>query len=189
MKSFPELRRVVNQKLAALDTARKAYGQASSAVEEAAARVEALQEAQRLAQAVAQHVQEQAHKQIAAVVTRSLAAVFDDPYEFKIIFERKRGRTEARLVFVRDGLEVDPMTACGGGVVDVAAFALRLSCLMLSRPPLRRLLVLDEPFKFLSPEYRGRLRQLIETLSKDMGVQFLLVTHMDELKIGNVVAL
>ena len=145
--------------------------------------------AQGLVQAVAQQIQQQAHNRIASVVSRALEAVFDEPYEFCINFEQKRGRTEAGLVFVRDGMEVDPMTASGGGVVDVAAFALRLSCLMLHRPPLRRLLILDEPFKFVSAEYRGRLRVLLDTLSKEMGVQMLMVTHILELKAGKVIDL
>ena len=123
------------------------------------------------------------------MVSRCLEAVFDEPYEFHLNFELKRGRTEARLSFVRDGVEVDPLTASGGGVVDVAAFALRLSCLMLAQPPLRRLLVMDEPFKYVSEEYRERIRVLLETLATEMGVQFVMVTHITELKTGTVIEL
>jgi len=117
-----------------------------------------------------------------------MEAVFDDPYEFRITFERKRNRTEASLSFVRDGLEVDPMSAAGGGAVDVAAFALRAACLTL-QTDLEQILVLDEPFRFLSREYRHRVRSLLVTLSADLGIQFLLVTHLDALRIGNVVVL
>ncbi len=147
----------------------------------------ACEEAQGIAQVVAQQVQQEAHNQIAGVVTKCLEAVFDEPYEFKIHFEKKRGRTEASLIFERDGLEIDPLTASGGGVVDVAAFALRLSCIMLSKPTLRRVLIMDEPFKFISDEFKERVRILLETLSKDMGVQFIMVTHIDELKTGNII--
>ena len=147
------------------------------------------EEALRVCQIVAQAVQQKAHDRIAGIVSRCLEAVFDEPYEFKILFEQKRGKTEASLVFERDGLQVDPLTASGGGVVDVAAFALRLSCLMLSRPTLRRLLVLDEPFKFVSEQYRERVRVMLETLSKDLGVQIVMVTHIEELKMGKVIEL
>lgn len=151
--------------------------------------LEHLSEAQQVLQQVAAGIQQKAHEQIASVVTRCLQAIFDEPYEFRIHFERKRGRTEARLAFYRGGHEIDPMTASGGGVVDVAAFASRLACLMLARPKVRRLLVLDEPFKFLSVEYRPRLRELLLSLAKEMGVQIVLVTHMPELEIGRVVDL
>lgn len=147
----------------------------------------AAQEAQQIVQAVAETVQREAHSRIAGVVSHCLAAVFDDPYEFQIRFEQARGRTEAKLVFVRDGLEVNPIDACGGGVVDVAAFALRLSCLMLARPARRLVVVLDEPFKFVSADRRPRVRAMLEGLAKDMGVQFITVTHIEELRCGTVV--
>ena len=86
-------------------------------------------------------------------------------------------------------MEVDPMTASGGGVVDVASFALRLSCLVLSKPPINRILILDEPFKFLSEDYRERVRILLETLSKEMKTQIILVTHIEELKTGRMIEL
>ena len=81
------------------------------------------------------------------------------------------------------------MSASGGGVVDVAAFALRLSCLMLSKPPLRRLLVLDEPFKFVSAEHRDRIQTLLRTLAEEMRIQILMVTHIEQLVTGDVLEL
>ena len=147
------------------------------------------EEAQQILQAVVQTVQREIHTRVASVVCRCLEAVFDEPYEFRIHFERKRGQTEARLVFVRDGAEIDPISASGGGVVDVASFALRLACLMLTRPPVRRLVVLDEPFKFVSKGYRPAVRAMLETLSTEMGVQFVVVTHIDELRTGTVIDL
>jgi ABC-type sulfate/molybdate transport systems ATPase subunit len=81
------------------------------------------------------------------------------------------------------------MNGAGGGVVDVAAFALRLACLMLRRPKGRRLLVLDEAFRFLSErkEYRNRVRDLLVSLSEEMQVQVVLVTHDPVLEVGKVV--
>lgn len=144
--------------------------------------------AQKIAQGVAEAVQQQAHARIAAVVTRCLKAVFgEDAYEFRIDFAQKRGKTEARLLFVRDGVDVDPTTAAGGGCVDVAAFALRLACLVLSLPRRRKLLVLDEPFKWVSKDYRPAVRELLLKLSEELGVQIVMVTHMPDLMVGNVI--
>lgn len=158
-------------------------------IESAEKKVDELTEALSIIQSVAQVVQTKVHNQLGGVVTRCLEAVFDDPYEFKLLFEQKRGRTEARLAFVRDGVQVDPLTASGGGVVDVAGFALRLACLMLTRPRMRPLVVLDEPFRFVSVEYRQRIRELLEGLADDLGIQFIMVTHMEDLKIGEVISL
>lgn len=143
-------------------------------------------EALALTRTVAAAVQHRVHATLAAMVGRCLQAVFDDPYEFQIVFETKRSRTEARLVFVRDGVEIDPMTAAGGGVVDVAAFALRLGCLLLARPPVRKLLVLDEPFRFVSADHHHQLRALLTGLAAELGVQIIMVTHVPALEIGMV---
>lgn len=134
-------------------------------------------------------VQRVVHQKISQLVTRCLAYVFDDPYTFEIRFVEKRGTTEAQIVFTRDGVDCDPLTASGGGVVDVAAFGLRLACLMLTRPAPRRLLVLDEPFRFVSVEYRWRVTQLLRSLCEEFGIQIVMVTHMDELRLGSVVDL
>lgn len=151
--------------------------------------IKAVQDAQEILQYLAQAVQQQAHKKISEVVSSCLAAVFDDPYEFKIVFERKRGRTEAQLKFLRRGLEVDPLTASGGGMVDVAAFALRVACLVLHRPRLSKIVVLDEPFKFVSSIYRENVRSMLEQLSSDMGIQIIMVSHIEELTTGKVIEL
>lgn len=184
-----ECRKKVNRFLSDFELAKSRVRTEQEELEKAELRKQTATQAQEMAQQIAQIVQQRAHKQIASIVTRSLQAVFDDPYEFHICFERKRGRTEARMVFKRDGLEIDPMTASGGGVIDIAAFALRLSCLLLSRPPLRRILVMDEPFRFVSENLRGRVRSLLNALSKELEVQFLIVTHMHELESGTVIDL
>lgn len=176
---------VVAQRAAAymaLQVARNAVNGAESAWQ-------AADEAQQIVQAVAETIQEEAHDRIAGVVSRCLAAVFDEPYEFKIQFERIRGRTEARLLFVRDGQAINPIDSSGGGVVDVAAFALRISCLMLARPACRRIVILDEPFKFVSADRRGRVRAMLEGLCQDLTIQFVMVTHITELQCGAVIDL
>jgi len=179
----------LNKKLAELEVARSSFRSLDNSLNETREQAQAAGEAQELAQHVAQVIQQKAHDQIARVVSRCLSAVFDEPYEFRIHFERKRGRTEARLTFDRDGMEVDPMTASGGGVVDIASFALRLSCLILNKPPLRRAMVMDEPFRFVSEEFRDRVKALLDTLSEEMKTQFVMVTHINELKMGQVIEL
>jgi len=177
----------LNKKLAELEVARSSFRSLDNSLNETREQAQPAETAQELAQHVAQVIQQKAHDQIARVVSRCLSAVFDEPYEFRIHFERKRGRTEARLTFDRDGMEVDPMTASGGGVVDIASFALRLSCLILNKPPLRRAMVMDEPFRFVSEEFRDRVKALLETLSEEMKTQFVMVTHINELKMGKVI--
>lgn len=150
---------------------------------------QAAKEAQEILQHISQAVQQRAHQKICEVVSSCLSTVFDNPYEFHIVFERKRGRTEASLRFRRNGLDVDPMSSSGGGMIDVAAFALRVACLMLHRPKLSKVVILDEPFKFVSEQYRDNVRRMLESLSEDLKVQIIQVTHIDELKTGEIIEL
>jgi DNA repair exonuclease SbcCD ATPase subunit len=139
-------------------------------------------------QDVCTQIQTAVHHSVSDIVTRCLQAIFgEDAYEFRIMFEQKRSKVEAVMQFVRNGEVYDPMTQSGGGVLDVAAFGLRLSALLLSSNRYRRVLILDEPFRFLSVEYRSRIRDLIETLAKELDFQFIMVTHAKELEIGDVV--
>ena len=147
------------------------------------------QEAQEIVQLISQAVQEKVHRRISEVVSSCLSTVFEDPYEFKINFERKRGKTEADLRFMRRGLDLSPLNACGGGMIDVAAFALRVSCLMLHRPRLSKLVVIDEAFRFVSSQYRENVRSMLEGLTEDLGLQIVCVTHIEELIVGKVIEL
>lgn len=156
-------------------------------VEESKESVQVAEEGQKIVQEVAQSVQNYVHTQISQVVTRCLEAVFPDPYEFKIEFEMKRGKTECRVLFLRSGKEVNPMRAASGGVKDVASLALRLACLALSKPRKRRLLVLDEPFPGVDENSCGMLTQLLETLSEEMNLQIVLVSHNPDFQIGKVI--
>jgi DNA repair exonuclease SbcCD ATPase subunit len=172
-----------------LERLEKTAEEEERALAEARCRQQAAIEAQQILQHLAQATQQHVHNQIARIVSSCLSSVFDNPYEFCIQFERKRGRTEAQLRFRRQGLDMDPLTSSGGGVVDVAAFALRLACLLLHRPRLRKLLVLDEPFRFVSAEYRPRIRAMLEALATDTGVQILMVTHDEAYTVGKVLLL
>jgi len=143
--------------------------------------IEDIKEAREIAQSVAQAIQEEMHTQISVVVTRCLEAVFDNPYEFKLRFVKKRGKTEAELVLVRDGREYDdPLNDVGGGVIDIVSLALRLSCVMLAKPLRQRLLVLDEPFRNVRGQAnKQRLRSLLLSLADEIGFQFILNVDAD----------
>jgi len=158
-------------------------------VKQARQELQSVQSAQEITQAVASSVQQQAHERIAGIVSKCLAIVFEEPYVFQIHFEQKRGKTEARLSFTRDGHELNPMEDSGLGVVDVASFALRLAALVLGMPARRRAIVLDEPMKFVSRDYHSRIRTMLNTLAEELDVQLILVTHIPALQMGEVIEL
>lgn len=150
-----------------------------------------VEEAQEAAQQVAKQVQERAHRKISKVVNKCLVYVFyDENYGFKIRFDEKRGKTDAVLILTKNCHEIeDPLNYDSGAVCEIAGFALRLACLVLAKPKLRKLLALDEPFKAMSAEYWENVRLLLDELSKEFGIQIIMITHNTKLRTGKVVDL
>jgi len=141
-----------------------------------------LEEAQNILQQVAQKTQQELEYQISEIVSTALSAILpDDPYEFKIEFVLRRGKTEADLYFVKDGERYNPIDDNGGGAVDVASFALRVALWNLSRPKTRNTLVIDEPFKWLSKKYLSAAGEFLKLISEKLNIQIIMITHIPEL--------
>ena len=121
--------------------------------------------------------QQQLQFYISDITTLALNAVFDDPYELKVSFVQRRNKTECDLTFVRGELEIDPIEACGVGAIDVASFALRIASWSMMRPRSRNVIILDEPFRYLSENYQEQASLMVKELSKKLGLQFIIVTH------------
>jgi len=114
---------------------------------------------------------------ISDITSLALDAVFNDPYSLVAEFVQRRNKTECDLYFERDGNRVDPLSASGGGAVDVAAFALRVASWSMQRPKSRSTLILDEPLRFLSADHQEKASVMIKELSKKLGIQFIIITH------------
>lgn len=189
------LRAELDRAVARRDLTQKEVEDVTQELQQAVSELGAVTAAAALVQEVAQTVQTQAHAAVASVVTRCLEAVYGpDAYEFRVVFEKKRGRTEARLAFVDPGAEgggeeLDPTCDTEGGQLDVASFALRLAALILTQPPPRRFLALDEPFRFVDAQRTPLVRDLLLSLAEELDFQFLLITHNRGLCGGAVIEL
>jgi DNA repair exonuclease SbcCD ATPase subunit len=138
-----------------------------------------LEQAQAFIQIVAQKTQEQLRYHIEDIVQLALDTCFPDEYQFQIKFELKSGKTEAALCFVKNGYEVDPMTASGGGVVDLASFALRIAAWTIGHTD--NVIILDEPFRFLSKNLQASAGEILHKLSSKLGLQIILSTHSPDI--------
>ncbi len=184
------IRKKVDSLLSDLRSIKKQYKEEKKELEEAKKELRRTEKAQVITQQVAQMVQQRAHKRIEGVVGKCLEAVFGNDYGFKINFKRMRGKTEARLVLLKDGHEIENvLDADSGGVIDTAAFALRLANIILNKPTLRRIIIMDEPFRNLDIQNREKVRILLEELSKEFKVQLIIVTHEIAFQIGKVIEL
>jgi len=121
--------------------------------------------------------QQQLQYHISDITSLALEAVFDDPYELKVEFIQRRNKTECDLLFVRDGNDLDPISASGVGAIDIASFALRIASWSMSIPHTQNVIILDEPFKHLSVDLQDKASSMIKEVSQKLGLQFIIITH------------
>ena len=144
-------------------------------------RQEDIQQARRIINIVAEQTQMQLEHKLSAMVTSALISVMPSEFsELKIEFMPKRGKTEAEIYFMdAKGNRIDPMEDSGGGPVNLAATALKVSCWNVLRPRSAPVMLLDEPFHFISKRYRSAAGQILREISKRLGIQIILISHED----------
>lgn len=144
-------------------------------------RMKLLEKAQAFLQKVAQDTQSQLRLQVEDIVNLALETCFPNEYTFQLRFNIARGKTDAELVFLsqKTGRELDPMNCAGGGVVDLTAFALRIASYALEQG-IDNVMILDEPFRFISRDLQERASEVLKTLSTKLNLQVIMVTHISE---------
>jgi DNA repair ATPase RecN len=141
-----------------------------------------LEKAQEIITAVAKLTQQELEFAICEPVTLAMAAVYDDPYTMVAEFtSSERGATECALKFERNGFFVKPSEASGGGPIDIASFMLRVDSWSLTRKRTRPVLILDEPFKWVSREKMPLAGEMLQETSRQLGLQIIMVSHIPDL--------
>ena len=145
-------------------------------------RLKLIEQAQSFLQKVAQQTQEHLKFQIEDIVNLALETCFPNEYSFQILFNVSRGKTDAELVFLdqKTQRQVDPMNASGGGVVDLPCIALRIACYALEQGT-DNVIILDEPFRFLSRDLQQSAGEILKVLSNRMQLQIIMVSHIGEI--------
>lgn len=178
---FEKIEKLFNQSKGAYSQVQKRLKEVVDIKKESEKKLKLTEQAQVFLQKVAQNTQEKLKFQIEDIVNLALESVFPNEYEFKIEFNVSRGKTDCELIFLdkRTGKTIDPMEASGGGVVDLTTFALRISAWALENGT-DNLIILDEPFKFISRDLQARAGEILKILSEKMKLQILMVTHIPE---------
>ncbi len=133
-----------------------------------------------LIQVVAERTQKRLEWHISNLVTTALASVFPDPYDFSLRFVQRRNKTEADLIFSKNGNESDDLlNTAGGGVVDVAGFALRIALWAIRKN--RAVIVMDEPMRFLSADLQQKASDMLKEISSKLRVQIIMISHLQGL--------
>jgi len=140
-------------------------------------RLERYEQAREVIREVGLITQQQIQFHISDITSMALEAVFPNPYKLVLEFVQRRNKTECDIYFERNRKRIDPKEASGGGAIDIASFALRIASWSLSISKLRNTIILDEPMRFVSKEYRNDAAAMIKEISKQLGIQFIIVTH------------
>jgi len=181
-------RQTIATKLVLLNDRKQKLGQVQQKLDQLQHQQKLLVQCSQILQDFYTNIQSASVRRLETFVTYCLREVFgDDAYEFRIKYETRRNQPEADFIFVRkDELGVEqiysPTLSAGGGALDVCVFALRLAVVTSSTQKPRHLFILDEPFRYVSQNYRPNLVQLIETLATDYKFQFVIITHAEDLK-------
>jgi len=124
-------------------------------------------------------------QRIEDLVTRCLQAVFEREYEFVVRMVEKREQIETEF-FVRDGeIELDPEFQAGGGILDVISLGLRaVMWSMRGKSATDSFLALDEPARNVSASHIENVSEMLDQLARQLGIQFLIVTHREGLTYG-----
>lgn len=178
MYNFDEIKEKFYSAIATRRVAMKDLKEYEMALERTIEKRNCVEEAQVFLQKIAQDTQNQLKFNIEDIVQLCLDTCYPDKYEFKLEFVVKRGKTEAKIMCLDDGEEIDIMHDTGGGVSDLIAFGLRIAVWSLGRT--RNVMILDEPGKFLDVNLKPRFGDVIRELSRELKLQFLLITHDKE---------
>lgn len=130
---------------------------------------------------IANKIQSTATSHIENVVTMAIQTVFEEPYEFKLVFKEERNNVTCRPIVIKDGKEYTPKDSMGGGMLDIIGFALRITMWSMQVPRSRNIFILDEPFRFCG-DLTLKAGMMLKSLSEKLNFQVLLVTHDHELK-------
>ncbi len=133
------------------------------------------QEALIIVQKASKLTQEHISKHLAGIVTKALATVFEEKFEFKIEWVERRNTTEADFKLFKNKRERAIFGSSGFGIADIISFALRVAYVLLLGK--RRLLILDEPFRHLDVRRQPYAANLVNQLAEELDMKFIIATH------------
>lgn len=140
-----------------------------------------LKEAREIMNVVGILAQNEVKTVIEELVTQALQSVFDKSYSFVIENKILRNKPETNFYVEIDGKQFSLKEELGGGIVDIVSFSLRIVLWALKSPRSANTIILDEPGKFISKDLIPGFGEMIKRLSEMLGLQFIIVSHEQDL--------
>ena len=117
-----------------------------------------------------------------SLVTEALSSIFERDIKFQINLYSYRNEPAIDISVIENNLEVDPQKSCGGGLNDIISFVIKIIFIHLKKSS--KIIILDEPLKFLSRDYIEQSSNFIRDISKRMNIQIILVSHKPDLEVS-----
>ena len=111
-----------------------------------------------------------------------IISIFEKDIKFNIKLYSYRNEPAIDVSVIENDLEVDPQKSCGGGLNDIISFVVKIIFIYLKKSS--KIIILDEPLKFLSRDYIEQSSNFIHEISKRMDIQIILVSHKTDLEIS-----
>lgn len=134
---------------------------------------------------VQKRTQERFKEKIEGLVSLAIKSVYDRPFGFELVFERKRDKMEIKpliyeIINNKKEYYEDAENELGGGIVDICSFALRVVLWTMETPRSRNVFILDEPGKNLGA-LLPLFGQMLREVSHKLNFQLIIITHDDAL--------
>lgn len=102
---------------------------------------------------------------------------------FDLEFVYRRNQIECDFFYMENNQRLNPLR-CGGGLLDIVSFALRIACLTL-RKNKNNVILFDESFKNINdPDQKRELKyyvsEILKKLSDKLNLQFIIVGSNDD---------
>jgi len=133
-------------------------------------------------QEVAKKTQQNLEYHLSNLVTLALKSINPTWPKFVAEIVVRRNKTECDLLFEEYGERYNPIDGSGGGPLDIASFALRITFWSLRKN--RHTFILDEPFKFLSADLQHKASEMIKMISEKMDVQIIMISHQEDINVA-----
>ena len=179
-EDLSSLRRRVSSLVARHDIAKKEVVRLTSTVDTLAESVIEQEQALKLIQGFADRLQAVVQEDVSKFVTEGVKAVFGQEKEFKLEFGLRSNQIVASMTL--NDLPLNSQAgvfAQSGGVLHVVSYLLRLWVILrLSQlVGVSRVIFMDEPFGWVSPEYLPRVTDLMGGMARQLGVQTIYITR------------
>jgi len=165
-----------------IETLQKQQEALQESINEINLEVEVLEHTSDVLKILFETVKKKSVESIEKLVTHALNSVWESDYEFKITTHERGTLSTNRFTLYKDGNESDIIDGHGGGVVNIVAFILRLIFTLRMSDQLRPVLILDEPFAFVSENYHDKIGQLLLELIDKLDIEIIMVSHQPTIK-------